>query len=276
MLSLIFSILACTVCYFGLHYAWPDHIGWTITLSVIAFLAVWIGLNLLIMKKLEKIFKSVQEFIQGAQDKLRREINMYQQKGMVGPRMQEKIEEKLKASIKEAIEKLEEATPLRKWNWLVGKQTDTMKAQLLYQIKDYDAADPLLDKALPFDPMITAMKIARYYKRGMRDKVTKTYNSGIKRFKGDKKISLYALDSWILVKEDKIQEAVVVLDEGKTKTDSPVLKDNWEHLVNNRVKRFSNAGLGEIWYSLNLEDMKQIRVRQQATPFGGMPQRRFR
>jgi len=127
-----------------------------------------------------------------------------------------------------------------------------------------------------FDPMIAAMKMARYYKRGLNDKVTKVYNSGIKRFKGDKKIILYALYSWILVKENKIEDAVVVLDEGKTKTDSPVLKENWEHLANNRVKRFSNAGLGDIWYSLNLEDIKQIRVRQQATPFGGMAPRHFR
>ena len=276
MLSLILSLIGCTACYFGLHAAWPNQIGWSITGAVVAFLAIWIVINLIVTKKLTKLFKAVQDHIQGSQDKLRREINMYQQKGMVGPRIQEKIEEKLRVSIREALDMLKAAEPLRKWNWLVGKQTDTMKAQLLYQIKDYEAADPLLDKAMVFDPMIAAMKMARYYKRGLGDKVTKVYNSGIKRFKGDKKIILYALYSWILVKENKIEDAVVVLDEGKTKTDSPVLKENWEHLANNRVKRFSNAGLGDIWYSLNLEDIKQIRVRQQASPFGGMGQRHFR
>ena len=276
MLSLIFSLVGCLASYFGLHAAWPNHTAWTITISIIVFLAIWICINIAVTKKLAKIFKDVQDHIQGAQDKLRREINMYQQKGMVGPRIQEKIEEKLKVSIREAIDMLGAVAPLRKWNWLVGKQTDTMKAQLLFQIKDYEAADPLLEKAMVFDPMIAAMKMARFYKRGLRDNVTKVYNSCIKRFKGDRRIILYAIYSWILVKENKLDEAVVVLDEGKTKTDSPVLKENWEHLANNRVKRFSNAGLGDIWYSLNLEDIKQVRVRQQASPFGGMGQRHFR
>lgn len=273
MLSLIIAFAISIATFFSINAAWPGHYGWTSFFGVLALLAVWILINFKINKILEKIFKNVQELIGDGQDKLRRKITMYQQKGIAGPRIQEKIEEELKGSIREAIKLLDAVDPLRKWNWLAGRQADTMKAQLLYQIKDYESADPLIEKALAFDPMIVAMKMARYYKRDMNDKMLKTYKTGIKRFKGDKKVLIYALYSWILVKQGKVEEAVVVLNEASLKTDSPVIKENWEHLANGRLKRFSNAGLGDQWFALNLEDQKQVRIRQQASPFGGAPGR---
>ena len=120
------------------------------------------------------------------------------------------------------------------------------------------------------DPLILAMKMVRKYKKGDLVEVEKMYNKGIKRFKGDKTTLIYALYSWILVKENKLEEAVVVLDEGKKKTENEVLKANWEHVANNRIKRFSNAGLGDNWYVLALEDVKPIKQRAQL-PFGGSP-----
>ena len=53
-------------------------------------------------------------------------------------------------------------------------------------------------------------------------------------------------------------------DEGKrvseelsaVKAENETLKQNWDHLVNGRIKRFSNAGLGDQWYSLLLEEPK--------------------
>ena len=76
------------------------------------------------------------------------------------------------------------------------------------------------------------------------------------------------------VKENKLDEAVVVLDEGKNKTENEVLKTNWEHVVNNRIKRFSNAALGDNWYVLALEEVKPVKQRAQM-PFGG-PMRHIR
>ncbi|MBO7622165.1 MAG: hypothetical protein J6T06_16755, partial [Victivallales bacterium] len=125
-------------------------------------------------------------------------------------------------------------------------------------------------KALVMDPLILAMKMVRKYKKGDLVEVEKMYNKGIKRFKGDKTTLIYALYSWILVKENKLEEAVVVLDEGKKKTENEVLKANWDHVVNNHIKRFSNAGLGDNWYVLALEDVKPIKQRAQL-PFGGSP-----
>ena len=42
-----------------------------------------------------------------------------------------------------------------------------------------------------------------------------------------------------------------------------------EHLVNGRVRRFSNAPFGEQWYALHLEKPKPVKVRQRG-------KRRFR
>ena len=41
-----------------------------------------------------------------------------------------------------------------------------------------------------------------------------------------------------------------------------MLKQNHEHLMNNRAKNFSNANLGDKWYSLFLEEPKIHRPRQ--------------
>ena len=41
-----------------------------------------------------------------------------------------------------------------------------------------------------------------------------------------------------------------------------VLKANREHLANNRLAHFSNAGLGDRWYALLLEEPKYSQPRQ--------------
>jgi len=275
VLSLIIALAGSAASFFALHAVWPDSTGWWITVSVLVFLGVWVLINMRINKQLERLFKEVQSTIMGAQEKIRREVTMYQQKGMVGPKIQEKVEGELKTAIRSAIAMLDAVQPLRKWNVLAGRQADTMKAQLLYQIKDYEAADPLLEKALAFDLIIYCMKMVRKFKNGKMDEVTKLFNVGLRRFRGEKRVILYATYSWILVHEERLDEAVAVLSEAKLKTDNPVLQENWEHLANGRAKRFSNAGLGDLWFSLNLEDPRQIRMRQQASPFG-MQQRHFR
>ncbi len=59
-----------------------------------------------------------------------------------------------------------------------------------------------------------------------------------------------------------MDEAIDVLLAGKDKYDSDVLRKNWEHLVNGRERQFSNAGFGDLWYSLHLETPKPVRVKQ--------------
>ena len=54
-----------------------------------------------------------------------------------------------------------------------------------------------------------------------------------------------------------MKSALEVLTEAKDKTESDVMSRNWQHVSNNKVHLFSNAGLGEQWYALGLENPPQ-------------------
>ena len=64
------------------------------------------------------------------------------------------------------------------------------------------------------------------------------------------------------LKQNRIDEAHTVSTQAKEDTENDVLIKNWEHLANGRVKHFSNAGLGDEWYALGLEDPKVTVKRQ--------------
>lgn len=277
MLTLVLSFLTGVVLWFSLSLAWPGHWVWNSVLGVLGFIGVSVLINLRIRKLLEAIFNEVQQSIMETQERLKRKVAILQNKMQGGPKLQAIIEKEQAESIREAITLLDKVEPLKKWNMLAVRQANTLRGQLLFQIKDFAAADPFLDKAMVLDPLTLAMQMTRWYKRGKMDEVSKAFKKGVKRFKDDKATLIYALYSWILVAEGREEEAVVVLDEGKTKTENETLKQNWEHLVNKRSKRFSNAGLGEQWYALFLEQPKMQYVKTQA-PFGGGPGmgRRFR
>jgi tetratricopeptide (TPR) repeat protein len=268
VLTLVLSLLTGVILWFALNALWPGHPVWNSVLGVLGFMGTTILINLLMRKHLEAIFKDVQTSVMDTQERLKRKITMLQNKMQGGPKLQAMIEKEQAESIRETIKILDRVAPLKKWNVLAARQADTLRGQLLFQIKDFEAADPFLDKALVLEPLTLAMQMTRWYKRGKMDDVSKAFKKGVKRFKDEKATLIYALYSWILLTEGRQDEAVVVLDEGKTKTENETLKQNWDHLVNNRPKRFSNAGLGEQWYALYLEQPKAQIVRSQAA-FGG-------
>jgi hypothetical protein len=74
------------------------------------------------------------------------------------------------------------------------------------------------------------------------------------------------------MKEGEPEKARQLLLKAKGVTASEVLAKNWELLSNCKEKSFSNAGLGDEWYSLYLETPrapKPQRVRGNAK--GGRP-----
>jgi tetratricopeptide (TPR) repeat protein len=238
-------------------------IGWSIALAVVAFMATTILINLAVKKRLEAVFTAVQNKVETTQDQLRRKINLMQTKNISGGKgLQRRMEKDQADGIRDAMKELDRIDPLRKWNLLAERQANTLRAQLCYQIKEFDRADEYFKKCLVLDALTLAMKIARMYSNGEKDKIEKAFKRGVKRFKDEKGVILYALYSWILVKEERMDEAVAILDEAKDKTESEVLKANWEHLANGRVRRFSNAGLGDQWYALHLDQPKPVKVKQ--------------
>ena len=271
MVSLILSALAAIITTGVLSQAWPGHIVWSIVFGVLAFFLVTLAINLILKKKLEAAYGKVQKHIMDKQDYLNRKVRMIGMRAT--PRFQQEIEQEQAQSVRDAIALLDDIKPFEKWNFMVGRQTDTLRAQFYYQLKDYEKADHYLKHAILMDPLILAMQMARHYKNGRMADVEKCFHKGVRRFKDDKAVIIFGLYSWILVKENKIDDAIKVLVDAKTKAENETLKQNWDHLVNGRIKRFSNAGLGDQWYALMLETPKMHRM-QAPQAFGGR-QRRF-
>lgn len=134
--------------------------------------------------------------------------------------------------------------------------------------------DELLPKCLIVDPMSASMKLARMYmkKESLAD-MEKVFRKATARTRYDQSALLYGLMSWIYVREGKIDEAFKLLDKGckdNSVVEGPAstLKRNHDLLANNRVKEFSNAGFGDAWYALFLEEPKVRYERRAPNRFG--------
>ena len=104
---------------------------------------------------------------------------------------------------------------------------------------------------------MVAMKIARLQMLDRPiEEIRKVYEKGVRRLKYNQNVLLAACYSWILVKRELVDEAFKVLTEALRNSDNETLRQNHEILMNNRVAHFSNSGLGDMWYSLMLEEPK--------------------
>ena len=236
----------------------------SVWIGLAVFLIIQITVGLIIRKKVNNITGEIQTLMEKTQSKLNRKIAMMQSKPMSSPKAaQQMLEKEQNQAIMTALSITDKAKPYFKWNFLLKRQINTMKMMLHYQLKEFKKVDALLPSCFIFDARSVAIKAVRMYKNN--DPKTKKYLAKkCRRFKGDDAVLLYALYSWILVKEEKYELASAVLAQAKNRLDNPVLNANRENLVNGKVKHFSNANLGETWYSLYLEEpkIKQQRIVQ--------------
>ena len=273
MLTIVLAVLAAALAWSGIYWGIEGHHWFWAALGALGgFTAVSLPINLWVRKRMEAIFGGIQNYLVSSQDALRRKVGALQLKISNQQKLMEMVEKEQTEGVRKALTMLDEIKPLKIWNILADKQANTLRAQLLYQIKEFEEADKYLDKCFVLDPLIQAMRMARMYKKGQFKELEKAYHKGVGRFKYEKALLIYATYSWALVQQGKIDEAIAVLNEGKEKAESDVLKHNWEHLVNGRVKRFSNAGIGETWFALQLEPMPAVRPQAQMQ-FGGRPTR---
>lgn len=280
MLTLILMLAAAAAAAFFTYTAGDGgHWGWAILSFVAGALAVAIPLNLWMRKKLNAIFNRVQQALVEANATIQRKAQAMQNRGMGGPSLIAKFEKEQADAVRNVLPMLDEVNPLKKWNIMASKQADILRGQLLFQIRDYEAARPLLSSSmLVADPALYCIQMVLHYRKDNKEteKLDAMFKKGVSRFKYDRATLIYALYSWILVKQNRITEAVTILDDGKKKTEHPVIIQNWQHLANNHVAKFSNAGLGEQWYILGLEQPAPVRQRQQMPFGGGRPGRAMR
>lgn len=264
MLSIILSFAVSTAVYFS-----TSQFGnWKFLWTALVFLALQVIVGLLLRKHIMAVQQRIQSVIMDGQTKLNAKMNHMQQRGSANVKVMQKILETEQTKfIQEALTMTTELEQFNKWSVMMGKQIATMRMQFHFQLKNYTEVDTLMPKALYLDPMIYGMKLARLYKQDDLKGLEKTYLKGSRRFKGDKSTIIYAAYSWAMVKKGNVDEAVKALNEAVKKNSNEVLLNNLNFLKNGKIKQFSNAGLGDMWYTLYLEEPKQkaVRVKQRAS-----------
>ncbi|OGV51754.1 MAG: hypothetical protein A2017_10465 [Lentisphaerae bacterium GWF2_44_16] len=211
---------------------------------------------LFIRKKVMALTLRIQDIISEGSKRINRKIMSSQQKLAGNVKMMQKLVEKdQKEIISQAIEVVDTMDKYCKWNFLLKKQLDTMRMQFYFQIGEYSKVDQFIPKAMYMEPVSVAIKMVRQYKNNSPE-LDVTFKKKIRKFKGDKGIILYALYSWILVQKNEIDAAIKVLNMAKDQTDNETIHQNLNHLQNGKIKKFSNAAIGEEWYALKLEEPK--------------------
>jgi len=273
MLSLLISVLA-SIALVGALTATDINRPTTIFFGIAGFIASFILVGFLVRKKVEKVQNELQEIMMGGQKRMNRKVQQFQNKpGGNIKLLQRQIEADQKVVYKQGLDFTERLEPFKKWSFLMGRQIATLRMQFLYQLKEFDQVDEILAAGglfrgpMMMEPMQVAMKMARQYKNKDVAGAEKTFKRRIKWFRGDRGTLLYGLMSWIFVKEGDPEKARQLLIKAKDATGNETFTRNWELLSNDKVKSFSNAGLGEEWYGLYLENPptpKQQRVRGNA------------
>jgi hypothetical protein len=265
------AVIACEVSEVGT--------GGTIAAGIAGFVLPQLLIGFFVRRKMKKIQEELQEMFLDGQKQMNRKIQHFQTRpGGNIKQIQRQLESDQKALILQALSLVDRFEPFRKWSLLMGRQIATMRLQFLYQLKEFEQVDRifatrgLFRGPLMMEPMTVAMKMARQYKKDDLAGLEKTFKRHIKWFRGGKGTLLYAVMSWVYMKKDDSEKARQLLIKAKEATGDETLARNLEILSNNKEKHFSNAGLGEEWYGLHLENPpapKQQRVRGNAR--GGRP-----
>jgi hypothetical protein len=263
MISLIIAMTAGIGTFLTLQNTTELHVVWNTIFALIAVITVQLLFGVFFRKKINSITEQIQRVIMEGQQKVQRKANMFQQKPAGGIKhMQKLLEKDQHASLRKALELTDQLTPWFKWSLLLNKQVSTMKMQFNYQLGEFKEVDKLLPQCMFMDPLTVAMKMAREYKND-DPQFEKTFKSKIRKFKGDKGVLLYAVYTWALLKRGETETAFKVLTEAKDKCDNEIIYKNWEALANGKPKSFSNAGFGDEWYSLKLENPKMPKQKMQ-------------
>ena len=256
--------------------------GLTTTAGIGVFILTMFLISRRVRKKVAAVQGNLQDHLEKGQRRFNRDLHQFQTKPSGSPKaMQMQLEQKQKQMVRQALELVEQFAPLQKWSPLMGRQMNTMKLQFHYQLKEFDQVDALLAKrgflSKPWflEPMAVGMKMARLYANGDIKAVHKTFKKHVKWFRGDRGTLLYALMSWVYVKQGELKEAQLLLAKAKEKTRNEILTRNWECLANNNENGFSNKGFGEEWYALALETPPTPKTQRQRQRGNAKGQRRF-
>ena len=251
------ALLASVFCVMDVASLW-----WSVFWGVLVFIAGQAGVGFILQKRVKVAMQQVQKILEDGQKKLQFKVQQWQMRppGSV-KQAQLEMERDQRIFIERALTESQKIEKFKWWVPLMMRQIATLRLQLYWMLKDFKKVDALLPQALIVDPMMAAIKIARMYMKEV-DGIEKVFKKHTVRVRYDEGALLYGLYAWILVQRKDIDGAHKVLINACEKNENETLKRNRDFLANNRVEQFSNAGLGERWYALHLEQPKVKTQRQ--------------
>lgn len=231
---------------------------WSILWGVLLFVGGQFLLGLILRRKMAKVSDRMQAIMQAAQAKMQAKVQRWRTQQMSNAKAAEaelaKDRDAMIAEIQAVLHPLER---YRLWIPLLGRQLATMELQFAWQKKDYKRFDELLPRALLMEPLLVCMKLARMWQQEADlEAIEKVFRKATRRARYGTTALLYGTYSWMLVKRGKVDEAYKILTEAQDKNEHATLKANLALLANNKVAHFSNAGFGDEWLALQLEEPK--------------------
>lgn len=238
--------------------------GWSTFFGVLAFGGCQLGAGFFVQRKVKAAMAAVQGILLSGQKQQQAKVARWQMRPPSSIQAaQAELFRDQKVFVKEALAETEKLHKFDLWVPLMARQIATAQFQLHWMMKEFKEVDALMDKAMFIDPTMSAMKLARMQ---MLEKplaeMEKVYLKASRRLRYNQNVMLAATWSWIQLRRNDVDGAFKTLTRALEKSDNPVLKANREQLANNRVAHFSNAGLGEQWYALMLEEPKYNQPRQ--------------
>jgi BMFP domain-containing protein YqiC len=246
---------------------------WALLIGVAVFGGAQFGAGRFLKSRLEREMKGVQDILMNGQKRLKQKMAQWQIRppGSV-KQAQLEMEKDQRAFIEKALEEVKKLEKWEKWSPLLKKQITTMKLQLHWQLRDMKGVDALMPGAMFIDPMSLAMRLARQIMLNEpAEKIRKTFTKSVARMRYKEGALLYGIYSWSLVQRNELDAAHKILIEANEKLEHETLKRNKAAIANNQPKQFSNAGFGDEWYALWLEEPPKPKVQRQQPPRGGRP-----
>lgn len=261
MYTLIIALL-CGWIAGGIAHLAGQRPAWSIVIGLAVFLVTVIAISQVIRVKIKKLNGNIQQVMEELQHKLMLMQNQFMRRPLGSQKMMmQALEREQTAGVRRALAACDAFAPYYRWSLLLERQISTMKMALCFQIRDFAQVDELMPKCLFIDPQSVCLKMARMYMR-KEDGIDKLFRKKCSSLKEPACVLPYSLYAWILVKQERYDEALSLLVEAKKKTDNEVIVRNWELLANKKYKNFSNAGLGEMWYALGLEEIRMPKQQQ--------------
>ena len=236
--------------------------GWGVGCGVLGFLLAQLAIGLFLRGAIKRRQDRIQGILQEAQQKINKQINLFQLRPPSGMKAAQQILEKIQNdATRKALEATDDFKPLYAWTLMLKRQIAAMRAQLFFQLKEFKKTDECLERALVIDPQTVAIRLTRFY-RNEDPRLDKFYASKFRRARGEAAAFIASVYAWIKLKQGDEEKARDALVAAKKVSDDPVLLENHSKLMNGKAKQFSNAGFGDRWYALYLEEPKVKQQRQ--------------